>query len=210
MKKVYIAGAGGFGREVLAWLEDSPEFNRQWSVAGFLDDNTSADFTHLPRPMVGTIQDFNPKEGDLIVIGVGTPGSRKNIVETLAPRGTQFMSYVHPSVITGSRITFGRGTFLCPGSILTCDISIGDFSFLNLKVTVGHDVRIGAYCGISSQVDLCGGVVLEDEVFVGSGASIIPSRHIGQGALIGAGSTVTRNVPAHKTVFGSPAKKYSF
>ena len=42
MKKLYIVGAGGFGREVYAWVKQHPEFNKSWTLEGFLDDNADA------------------------------------------------------------------------------------------------------------------------------------------------------------------------
>ena len=54
---------------------------------------------------------------------------------------------------------------------------------------------------------LSGGVSLEDEVFIGTNASILPGLHIGKGASIGAGAVVTKDVPANTIVKGVPAKK---
>lgn len=43
-------------------------------------------------------------------------------------------------------------------------------------------------------------------VWIGGGAIILPGVTIGDGALIGAGSVVTRDVPAGATAFGNPAR----
>ena len=45
-----------------------------------------------------------------------------------------------------------------------------------------------------------------DEVFVGSGVSIIPFKKIGAGASLGAGSVVIRDIPESVSVFGNPAR----
>jgi acetyltransferase-like isoleucine patch superfamily enzyme len=49
-------------------------------------------------------------------------------------------------------------------------------------------------------------VIVEDEVFIGAGATIIPGITLGKKARIGAGSVVIENVKAGDTVFGNPAK----
>lgn len=49
-------------------------------------------------------------------------------------------------------------------------------------------------------------VVIEDDVWIGIGAIILKGVHIGKGARIGAGTVVTKNVPAGATVIGNPAQ----
>ena len=48
--------------------------------------------------------------------------------------------------------------------------------------------------------------VVERRVSIGSGAVILGGVRIGEGALVGAGAVVTRDVPAGETVAGSPAR----
>jgi acetyltransferase-like isoleucine patch superfamily enzyme len=49
------------------------------------------------------------------------------------------------------------------------------------------------------------GIVVEDDVWIGSGAIITDGVRIGQGAVVAAGAVVTRNVPPHSVVAGVPA-----
>ena len=49
-------------------------------------------------------------------------------------------------------------------------------------------------------------VVIEDNVWIGEKASIMPGVHIGKGAIIAANSVVTHDVPAYAVVAGTPAK----
>lgn len=51
-------------------------------------------------------------------------------------------------------------------------------------------------------------LVIEDDVWIGHNAMILPGcKHIGRGAIIGAGSVVSRDVPPYAVVVGNPAKK---
>jgi acetyltransferase-like isoleucine patch superfamily enzyme len=48
--------------------------------------------------------------------------------------------------------------------------------------------------------------VIEDDVWVGAGAVILPGVTIGRGAIVGAGAVVTRDVPPFAIVAGVPAR----
>lgn len=49
-------------------------------------------------------------------------------------------------------------------------------------------------------------IVIEDKVWIGINTTILPGVKIGYGAIIGAGSVVTRDVPAMSIVAGNPAR----
>lgn len=51
-----------------------------------------------------------------------------------------------------------------------------------------------------------GAVVIEDNVWIGEGAMIMPNVHIGKGCIIAANSVVTKSIPSYCIVAGSPAK----
>lgn len=57
-----------------------------------------------------------------------------------------------------------------------------------------------------------GDIIVDDDVWIGYAATIMSGVHIGQGAVIAAGSVVTRDVPPYAIVGGVPAKviKYRF
>ncbi|MBM4430285.1 MAG: acyltransferase, partial [Chloroflexi bacterium] len=49
-------------------------------------------------------------------------------------------------------------------------------------------------------------IVIEDDVFIGTGAIILKGVTVGQGSVVGAGSVVTRDVPPYSVVAGNPAR----
>lgn len=57
-----------------------------------------------------------------------------------------------------------------------------------------------------------GDIIVDDDVWIGYGATILSGVHIGQGAIIGACSVITKDVPPYAIVGGNPAKiiKYRF
>ena len=202
MTKYLIAGAGAFGREVAAWIERYTKCKP--SAIRFLDDTKEVNTMVAGRWLVeGPIE--AETAGWNVVVAVGDPVGRRAVVDRISARPTRFVALPYGTV--AATADFGIGIVMCPGSVISAGAFVGSFTHINIGAAVGHDVEVGAYCTLSSHVDLCGGVGLGDGVFVGSGARILPGVTIGAGARIGAGSVVTRDVGHGEEVFGNPARR---
>ncbi|MGB0415576.1 MAG: acetyltransferase [Coraliomargarita sp.] len=206
MKRLVIVGAGGFGREVLAWALQHPDCGRAWEPAGFLDDNAAAlDGFDCGLQVLGPIGGHQPKADACYVCAIGAPAIKRAVCESLLEAGAEFIRLVHPSVILGPRVELGEGVVLCPRVTLTSDIRVGAFAAINCHSSAGHDVVIGAWATVSGHCDLMGGCVLGEEAFLGSGARILLSKGVADRSYVGAGSVVIRSTAPGQRVFGNPA-----
>ena len=207
MNQLILIGAGDFGREVLAWALDAQAAGADWRIKGFLDANPRAlEGYDIDLPILGDIDNYAPQPDDVFLCAIGQPRLRAKIWQQMKAKGARFTRLIHPSVIVGPRVEIGEGVVLCPRTVLTCDLSIGENSSLNIAVAVGHNARIGRHCQISSFADITGHVQVGEGIFFGSRVSILPGQRVEDHATVGAGAVVTRTVPAHTTVFGNPAK----
>ena len=106
------------------------------------------------------------------------------------------------------------------------NIHIGDHVFLNFlctildcnEVHIGHHVMIGPAVQIYTAAHLLQAeprnqgwevakpIVIEENVWIGGSAILLPGVRIGRNAVVGAGAVVTRSVPENTVVAGNPAR----
>ena len=130
----------------------------------------------------------------------------------------------YPFIAAGnmSHIKLGNDVSIGPGATLYtkyAHIIIGDKSFSgpNLTIITGdHPYSIGHYMRDIRKVDMIADgidvsdydkdVVIDNDVWIGANVTILKGVHVGEGAIIAAGSLVTKDVPAFGIVGGVPAK----
>ena len=212
MKKIVIIGAGGFGREIKIIIDDINKKSLEYDFLGFFDDNIEKGKLVNGFPILGTIQDLNSiNEDTSVAFGIGEPKTKKNLIKELINKKLQFPTLIHPScIISNDEVHIGKGTILCAGNIITCNIRIEDFVTINLMCTVGHDTHINNYCSFMPSVNISGEVIIHENVYVGTGAKIINRLAIGKNTIVGAGAVVSKSLPENCTAVGIPAKPIKF
>ena len=208
MKNIVVVGAGGLARETAFVIDEINRVAPTWEMLGFIESEPEKVGTAVGRYRVIGTEEQLLSMNVSVVIGIGNPAVLAKVRDRLQNLpNLSFPNLVHPNVVRDSdRVGMGRGNVICAGNILTTDITLGSFNFLNLACTYGHDVVIGDCCVINPGVNISGGVQLGDGCLVGTGAKILQYISVGAGATVGAGAVVTRDVPAGLTVIGMPAK----
>jgi acetyltransferase-like isoleucine patch superfamily enzyme len=111
---------------------------------------------------------------------------------------------IQRGVTVGARCKIQSHTFICTG------VEIGDEVFVGHGVMFINDKRPRATTDEGElQTDDDWTVIpttIERRASLGSGAVILGGIRIGEGAIVGAGAVVTRDVPAGATVAGTPAR----
>jgi sugar O-acyltransferase (sialic acid O-acetyltransferase NeuD family) len=207
-----IYGAGGFGREVAWLLRDYHLAFGRLEPLCFVDDDSQLHGTRLSGlPVIDLATATRLYHGAPMVLAIGAPQTRANVLPRVSNLGFEFPAIVHPSVKRSEYVSIGQGVLICASSILTTEVSVGVHTHINLGCTIGHDVTIGQYCTVSPGVHLSGWVHVGNRVFIGTGAVFINGTQaepltIGDGVTIGAGACVTRSVSPGETVVGVPAR----
>lgn len=208
MKNLYIVGAGGCGREILAMILDTQAITgKRWNIKGFLDDTKSSfQDTECEYPIVGTIKDYSPKVDDVFLMGIADPKGKEKLATMLKSRGARFESFIHPYAALGRYNKIGEGAIIYGGFGMTVNVTIGAFATLQ-ACYLGHDVNIGEYSTISSMSNIMGYVDVGKRVFMGSNVAVVPRTVIEDDAYVCVGSVVIKNVKSGIKIIGNPARE---
>jgi len=207
MKRLMLVGAGGCGREVASMVRHLNQADPTWDILGFLDDNPAIEGQIVSGTVVlGPIEMLRDFPDAYCACCVAEPWTKMQLVERAGSLGARWATLVHHTAVVMDTASLGEGCILLPHSAVTTDACLGRHVHLNYHSAAGHDSYLGDYVTLSSFVDITGHVRLETGVFVGSGASVLPEKTVGEHAVVGAGAVVTKDIPPRAIVMGIPAR----
>jgi len=205
-KKVIIIGASGHARVCLDILLANKK-----EIIGFCDDDPTLKGLFLNGyPILGDINEVIHRypQGEIdFFVAIGNNEHRKNIVESMKNYDICIeINAIHPSAIISPRVSIGKGNFIAPGVIINSNTVIEHYTIINTGATIDHDNLIQNFSQISPGCNLCGHVTIEEQVFLGTGTIVIPSKTIGNHTILGAGAVVIHDIPSYSTAVGVPAR----
>lgn len=179
-----------------------------------LGDGTAVE----PPCVIGKMPRNASGSGERLTIGAGG---------TLRPFTT-----IYAGSVIGDRFQTGQGVSIREDNIIGDDVSIGTNAVLEHGNRIGNRVRIHTGCflelvTVEDDVFIAPNVVFADDPHmpcpryedcvrgavvrkgarIGSNVTVLPGVEIGGGAVVGAGSVVTRDVQAGMVVVGNPARE---
>ena len=192
---MFLYGAGGHAKVVRDLLESCG-----MSISGICDDN----------PQKEKWMEFEvKKEVDLkddVIVCIGNPNQRKEVVEMLESKGVTFGTAIHNKAIMSSHAKLGEGSVVMAGTVVNGDSEIGKHCIINTGAVVEHECKLGDYVHISPHATLCGELTIGEGTWIGAGAVVIQGVKIGKWCIIGAGSLVLNDIPDGVVAYGSPCK----
>ena len=137
-------------------------------------------------------------------------------------------------IVTGANVEIGENVSIWNYVVIGDNAKIGDGTSIGSFCDIGKDVVLGKKCNIQAHVTISNGCILGNNVFIapnssllndkypkstfmtppvikdnvaiGGGVTVLPDVTIGESAVIGGGSVVTKNVPPRTVLSGVPAK----
>ncbi len=111
---------------------------------------------------------------------------------------------IQKNVKVGKRCKISSHTFICEGVTIEDNVFIGHgVMFINDSYPRATNAEGNLQTEADWKVEL---TVVKEGASIGSGTTILSHTRIGENAIVGAGSVVTKDVPANSIVAGNPAR----
>ena len=197
-----LSTAGRIASYMATWF--APPYKARTYLAnltknGFVSPNASIHHKDIEISKNAFIGDrviiYQAAKGGSVKIGERTRLHQEIIIETGA----------------GGGIVIGDDTHIQP----RCQ-----FSAYKGNIKIGADVQIAPFCAFypynhefnsdstirDQALTTKGGIVIEDDAWLGVGTTILDGVQIGKGAVVGAGSVVNHSIPGYSIAAGTPAR----
>jgi len=211
-----IFGAGGCARgimpiaraQALAYERANPGMRMQ---ACFVDLEPKRDELN-GAPWISEATFFAlPVRERFFNVAIAESRLRERLVRNCLAHGAKPMALKSHSAEVLDNNQIGEGVVLCGNTMVTSNVVIGRYFHCNIYSYVEHDCFIGDFVTFAPAVRCNGYVNIGNHAYIGAGAVLKqgvegkPLR-IGEGAIVGMGAIVTKDVPAFMTVVGNPAR----
>lgn len=176
----------------------------------------------------------NSTIGEFVLIGVPPRGKKNGELKTVIGDNSVIRSHsvIYAGNIIGDNFETGNGINIRENNRIGANVKVGTHSVIEHSIEIGNNVSIHSnvfICEFSKINDNCfvgpavnflnaphpqgkrikeylKGPTLEKNCKIGANSTLLPGVRIGEMALVGAASVVTKDVPAKKLVVGNPAK----
>lgn len=199
--------------KALAWLDREVGFDRPDSEPQIHPSVTIGSGVSIGRGVVigeGTVLEHNIRIADGVRIG---KNCRIKSCSVIGEDGFGFereldgtpLRMIHlGGVRIGDRVEIGSLNTVCQGTlgptIVEDDVKTDD------QVHIAHNCRIGRKTIITGGVVLAGSVTVGKEAWLGPNSTALHGLHIGDGAFVGLGAVIIRDIAPGTTVVGNPAR----
>lgn len=193
--KIILLGGGQHAHVVLDCL-----LSQHADVVALFDTRYEGDLFGIPQR-----GEYDPEfeRTALSIVSIGENATRKRVV---LQAKHAFTNAIHSSAILSQHCKVGTGNMILHGAIIQALASIGNHTIINTGAQVDHHCVIEDFVHLAPGVILCGNVHVGEGTLVGAGTTIIPGKKIGKWATIGAGAVVINDIPDYAVAVGNPAR----
>ena len=208
MKKIIVIGSSGHAKVII----DIIEREKKYEIAGLIDRFRNIGEETLGYKILGKEEDLPDLfvayslKGGIVAIGDNFVRSKVvNIIINLCPNFV-FVNAIHPRANIAKDVSIGEGTVIMAGVTINPSAFIGKHCILNTNSSLDHDSKMADFSSLAPNVTTGGNINIGLFTAISIGTAIINKLSIGNHTVIGAGSTVLKDIESCKVAYGTPAK----
>ena len=193
MKTLVILGSAGLAKEFFLYIKRSNPQIENFIFVNDLDDGQNEII--ISGVSYRVIKDWKFDDSYQFTVAVGNPKIKSLLVQKALDSGLlPAPTFVDVDAkILDNNIKLGVGGVISPGCILTTNITIGNYTTLNLNTTVGHDTIIGDFVTTNPGVHISGHCIIGNMNEFGTGSIVRDRLTIGNNKIFGAQSAVVKS-----------------
>lgn len=212
MKNIIFWGATGHSKVLRECTKD------EYNLVALFDNDKKVESPFIDIPIYHRkeeferwIEEYNKKYKDdnelkfLVAIGGAKGKDRIDIQKYLELYCTPIIAK-HKTAFIADSAKIGLGSQILAHSSICTDVIIGNGCIINTGAIVDHECIINNGVHICPGAHLAGIVKVEDYATIYTGSIILPRIKIGEGAIVGAGAVVRKDVEPNTVVIGNPAR----
>lgn len=203
-KNLILVGGGGHCKSVIDVAESAG-----YTIKGILDLPEKLGEKILGYPIIGTdedISDFVHEVLFLVTVGqIKDASLRINLHQKIVNAGGKLATVIASTAHVSKYAKIGEGTVVMHQAIVNADTAIGKSCIINTFANIEHDVVIEDYCHISTGAIINGNCKIGRGTFFGSQSVTVNGLEIAEECIIGAGSTVSKDLKQKGIYSGNPA-----
>ncbi len=208
MDNIVIIGSSGHAKVVI----DIVRREGKYKVIGLLDRFRDVGEETMDCPILGKEEDLpeliktRALKGAIVAIGDNFVRSKMVArIKEITPE-LPFVSTIHPQASIATKVSIGEGTVVMAGVAINPCCSVGRFCILNTNSSLDHDSTLEDFASLAPKATTGGNCRIGQYSAVGIGAVLTHGIHIGEHAIIGAGSLVMKSIDSFVVAYGMPAQ----
>lgn len=197
---IHVVGAGGHAKVVISTLRAAGH-----EVAAVFDDDSQRWGSYFQgSPIVGPAAKLEALSSPQAIVAVGSAEARKALAQRFPH--VEWFTVVHPAAYVHPSVRLGPGTVVFAGAVIQPDATIGAHCIINTSSSVDHDCVLEDFVQVAPGGHIGGRARLEEGVFIGIGAAVLPCVSVGGWTVVGAGGVVTKDLEGGVVAVGVPAR----
>ncbi len=213
-KKVIIIGGEGNGGVIASCIEDNRKRfgDKEWEVAGFLNDYEIGKKINGYHVLGGTTDIKKFLNGDYYFMYaihmIGRNLKCEVVFNKMNIPDSRFATVIHKTAFVADNAILEPGVFVMSNAYIGPASHIGKCTLVLANALIGHNTKVGYLCHFSVGSITSSYITIGNVSDVTLGAKVLEKRKIGNYAVAGANSLITRDIPDYEIHIGSPAKFY--